>query len=138
MFIFSVCFIIGMLLCILSIYKSVYLKSLTCLYYTDSGDYSVVSCKPNKRFFRDFSGSSAGFVSLGSGYIAFYSVDDPDRVFVTYSYIEFNSCVYIFKVSRFGRFKSVNLSDRCLHDILKNLKELINYVYCCWHQIYHF
>jgi hypothetical protein len=37
----------------------------------------------------------------------------------------FNSDVYIFKRGKFGRFQSVDLSDRCLNDILKKFKGVI-------------
>lgn len=103
--------------------RSVYLSFISAvkIVVTDQSylDYVVVPVKPNKRFFKDISrGYNSSFVSLGNGYYAFY-VDDPNADTTYYNRFSFSSEVYIFKRSKFGRFKSVDLADRCLNDCIK-------------------
>lgn len=105
--------------------RLVYLSSISCvkIVSTDSTyiDYYVLPVKPSKKFFKALSaGLPSSFVSLGNGYIAYY-VSDSDAC-LTYNDFEFTSTVYVFKVSRFGRYKSIDLSDRCLNDIIKKFK----------------
>ena len=85
-------------------------------------DNYVIPVKPTKQFFKSIAaGLPSSFVSLGNGFLAFY-VSDPDSIDLTYNDFEFSSTVYIFRVSRLGRFKSVDLSDRCLNDTIKKFK----------------
>lgn len=105
--------------------RSVYFSSLSVVKIVSTDhtyiDYLVISVKPSKKFFKSISsGLSSSFVALGNGYFAFY-VDDSD-VCLSYNAFEFTSNVYIFKRSAFGRYKPVDLSDRCLNDIIKKFK----------------
>jgi hypothetical protein len=105
--------------------RLVYLSSISAvkIVATDHTyiDYLVVPVKPNKKFFKSVSaGLSSSFVSLGNGYYAYY-VNDSD-VCLTYNTFEFSSDVYIFKRSRFGRYSSIDLADRCLNDIINKFK----------------
>lgn len=106
--------------------RSVYFSSVSCvkIVSTDSTyiDYYVVPIKPSKKFFKSLaSGSPSSFVNLGNGYFAFY-VSNSDDTTLIYNDFEFTSDVYIFNVSRLGRYKSIDLSDRCLNDIIKKFK----------------
>lgn len=104
----------------LIINKFWYPRSVSSLLVTSSGSYSLVPIKPNFKFLRTFSsGSPFSFVSLGSGYVALYVVTDSDSISI--SSISINSNFYIFRRSRLGRLKSVDISDRCLLDILKKI-----------------
>ena len=105
--------------------RSVYLSSISCVKIVSTDhtyiDYLVVPVKPSKKFFNALSaGLPSSFVSLGNGYYAYY-VDDSD-ICLTYNDFEFSSVVCIFKRSRFGRYVSIDLSDRCLNDIIKKFK----------------
>lgn len=100
-----------------------YFKPITAICISDTLDISVSPVKPTKKFFNSVSfGKSSSFVNLGNGYIAYYSEQDTGKAFLYYNDIEFNSNVYIFKRSFLGRFKSIDLSDRCLFDVLKKFK----------------
>lgn len=105
--------------------RSVYLSPISTVKIVSTDhtyiDYIVIPVNPNKKFFKSISsGLSSSFVSLGNGYFAYY-VNDSD-VCLTYNDFEFTSDVYIFKRSAFGRYKSVDLSDRCLNDIINKFK----------------
>lgn len=106
--------------------RSVYFSSVSCVKILSTDhtyiDYLVIPVKPTKKFFKSLSaGLSSSFVSLGNGYVAFYVVDSDDTC-LTFNDFEFTSTVYVFKVSKFGRYKSVDLADRCLNDTIKKFK----------------
>lgn len=120
LFLVLFCFVFG-----LFFLHSVYLSPISTVKIVSTDhtyiDYLVIPVKPNKKFFKSISsGLSSSFVSLGNGYYAFY-VDDSD-ICLTYNDFEFTSNVYIFKRSGLGRYKSVDLSDRCLNDIINKFK----------------
>lgn len=105
--------------------RSVYLSSISSVKIVSTDhtyiDYIVVPVKPSKKLFKALSvGLPSAFVSLGNGYYAYYVIDSD--VCLTYNDFEFSSEVYIFKRSRFGRFVSIDLADRCLNDIIKKFK----------------
>lgn len=115
---FLVYFIIGFLFVFPFIfYRTVYFKSVSCVFVTKEKS-SLVSIKPNSRFFRSVSlGRSSSFVSLGSGYFAYLVSDDSDSLSFSSLYFV-PSGIYIFSRNRLGRFRSVDLSDRCLKDVI--------------------
>jgi hypothetical protein len=82
-----------------------------------NNQYDIFCCKPSKKLFRSLSGGAPyGFVHLGSGYYAFYSTIGNNSEY-HFNDVHFFSDVYIFY--RKGlKFKSVDLSDRCLISIL--------------------
>jgi hypothetical protein len=107
----------------------VFLVCLKRLYFhpisacrVSSDGVSVVSVKPSSRFFKQIAGSyDIGSVRLAPGIVAYF-VDRPELPGkLSFSDLTFSSDLFIFKVS-LGRFKSVDLSDRCLFDIIKKIK----------------
>ena len=120
LFIFFLLFVLGFLF----IYFNSY-KPIAALVIDDSLDVTLISVKPTKRYFKSLScGRASSFVSLGNGYYAFYFEQDPNRSFVQFNQILFSSNVYVFK-RRLGRFQSIDLSDRCLTDVLNKFKGVI-------------
>lgn len=120
LFIFFLLFVLGFLF----IYFNSY-KPISALVIDDSLDVTLISVKPTKRYFKSLScGRASSFVSLGNGYYAYYFDQDPERCFMHYNQISFNSNVYVFK-RRLGRFQSIDLSDRCLSDVLNKFKGVI-------------
>lgn len=118
--------IVFLVLVFMLILRSIYLSDISAVKLNCSCDVTILPVKPSKKFFRSISsGHAMSFVKLGSGYIAFYVDEAPDLVTLGYNDVYFNSDVYIFKRGCFGRFQSVDLSDRCLSDILKKFKGVI-------------
>lgn len=110
---------------IVIIHFSSYTKPIAALVIDDSLDITLISVKPTKRYFKSLScGRASSFVSLGNGYYAYYYEQDPDRCFMQFNQISFSSNVYVFK-RRLGRFQSIDLSDRCLSDVLNKFQGVI-------------
>lgn len=80
--------------------------------------------RPCRSFYRSFScGLPYSFVSLGNGYVALTVPGSSDQsMFYGSAAVSFSSDVIIFQRSRLGRLRSVDLSDRCLVDILSKFK----------------
>ena len=105
-------------------YRRWYPRNVTCVKLSRGSDPLVYPVKPNKAFFRSVSlNRRSCFVSIGNGYFAYYCEQDPHSDFVEFNQISIASEIYIFSRSRFGRFKSVDLSDRCLLDSLKKFTD---------------
>lgn len=113
-------FVCLLLFLFLLVYRKFYFKPLSVLCVSNDTK-EVIAVKPSSKWFKSVScGRSSGFVHLGNGYYAFY-VSDPDSFDIFFNSISVKSCIYVFRVSRLGRFISVDLSDRSLFDILKKI-----------------
>lgn len=111
-----------MLLLSFVLLNRIYFKPVSYIQVNSDHRFVAASCKPSSSWFRSVASSrSYSFVSLGSGYFAlFFNSDLTDQI-VNFKQISFSSDFYIFKRSRFGRFKSIDCSDRCLIDILNKI-----------------
>ena len=109
------------------IYKKVYFRSVTALYSAPGKQPEVVSVKPTTSWFRSVaSGKGSGLVHLGSGYYCFYVDGDLDKLpELSYQECTFDYAIYIFSRNRLGRFKSIDLSNRSLIDVLKKINSLV-------------
>lgn len=117
-FIFSYLLIVLIFLVPLIIYIRWYPRTLSCLKITSGGIVSVIPVKPNKAFFRSVSlNRPSSFISIGSGYFIYSFLSDSSDS-ICFNNLVLSNEVYIFSKSKFGRFKSLNLSDRCLIDSL--------------------
>ena len=86
-------------------------------------DYYVEPVKPGKTFFSEVSGGLPySFVPVGNGYFILYVKEGSDSAYFSFNDLQFSSHVYIFRRGKLGRFKSVDLSDRCLYDLIKKFK----------------
>lgn len=114
-------FIVFVILCIpVKCYRSLYFKNITAV-LIQKGKSSLVSLKPTKRFFRSVSlGRPSSLVSLGSGYFAFIVPGDDDLL--SFESFTFPSGIFVLYRTRFGRYKSIDVSDRCLSDVLSKFK----------------
>lgn len=85
----------------------------------------AVPVKPNKQFFRSVSlNQASSIVSIGNGYVAYYVAAPSEADFVDINNIDLSDHIYIFRVKKFGRFCSVDLSDRCLIDSINKFLEV--------------
>lgn len=100
------------------IYRSWYVRDVGVLFVEKGRSPRIVSIRPTRSWFRSF-GDRRCFVRLKNGYVAQIVEQDPDQSFVDYAQIGLASSVYVFKRSRFGRYVSIDLSDRDVVDILK-------------------
>ncbi len=117
---FVYCFFIAFFGCLLFLWKRLYFRSVSVVKIQD-GSASVVSVKPTFGWFRNNRSVNSGFTSLGNGYVAWQFASSEDAHLTYSDSFVFESTVYIFR-SKFGRFCSVNLSERCLSDVLKKFK----------------
>ena len=103
------------------LYRGYYPRAVSAI-LVQKGKSSLVSVKPNKRFFRNLTlGSPSSFVSLGPGYYA-VNISNGDDSMILNNNITIPSGIYIFSRTKLGRFRSVDLSDRCLSDVLSKFK----------------
>lgn len=117
---FVYCFFFAFFGLLLFLWKRLYFRSVSVV-KIDSGAASVVAVKPTLGWFRNNRSANSGFTSLGNGYIAWqFSSSEDERLTYSESF-NFDSTVYIFR-TKFGRLCSVNLSERCLSDVLKKFK----------------
>lgn len=122
-FIFGLFLIIVPLVLALQIYRSFYAKPITVVLVTDHGA-DVLAIKPTRSWFKDQSrGLSCGFVHLVSSFYAFYVNDPSDEIRITLSSAALPSPIYVFQKGRFGKFVSVDLSDRCFIDLISKISK---------------
>lgn len=112
---------VGIFAALLILWKKVYFRPIATVLISD-GDSSVVSVKPSKAFFRSLKSNNSCFYSLGDSYVA-WQCSSSDTVQHYSDLLNVDSSVYIFRV-KFGRFRSVTLSDRKLSDLIKKFKKV--------------
>jgi hypothetical protein len=101
------------------IWKRVYFKPLAVI-LVQKGKSCLVSVRPSPAWFKQLRSSRSCFASLGNGFVSWQcSSDEVQQSFGDVINVE--DSIYIFR-SRFGRFCSVDLSDRRLSDVLKKYK----------------
>ena len=109
--------ILLMLLAAALIYKRVYFKPISVVKLSTTAEPSVITVKPNKKWFRSLgSGSPVGIVRLSSDILCIY-VDKPGDPRLAFKGYTFTGDVYLLRFSKF-KFASVDLSDRVLADCL--------------------
>lgn len=106
----------------LYLYSRVYFKPVTVI-EVSPGSTTVRSIKPTKRYLKELSRGSSGFVSLGNTYFAFYSYSSEAASNLTFDNVTFEGPIYIFS-RKFLRFRSIDLHDRALNDIIKKINEV--------------
>ena len=99
----------------LKVYRSTYFRSISAALIDVSGSINLVAFRPSRRNLRAVFGS-ASFVCLSPSYYAAFGVA-PDCLSYD-SRLSFSAPIYVFKRNRFGRFVSVDLSDRSFLDLL--------------------
>lgn len=115
---FGYLFVFFLFLFPLALYRFWYPSCISVLSIHRDNTRHAVPVKPTRSYFRDFSsGSNYSLISLGSGYFALYC--DHEENVIDHSGVSIPSEVVIMRKNKFGRFSSVDLSDRCLFDILK-------------------
>lgn len=102
-----------------------YFRSLTFLKISLGSDPKTVSVKPTRKWFDNVrAGRASSFVHLSGSYFAYIITPDPEVGIVKYNQISVSDEIYVFQRSRFGRFRSIDLSDRSLFDIIKKFSEV--------------
>lgn len=106
------------------LYRKIYFKRISCILIP--GDCSgpvVVSVKLGRRWFRQIGcGARSGCVSLGSNIKAVYfDRVNGDELIHIYKGVALSGDVYLFKSGFLGKFKSIDLSDRFVIDIVNKL-----------------
>lgn len=118
----TVFLIFSFLFAFLALRSFVYFKPVSVLRVDPSGSSYVVSLKPNRRWFRSLAagGLKVGTVRLSSSIVAVYTVsDDPDSL--SFGSVCFVGSIYLLRSSRF-KYKSIDLSDRSVSDVLSKFK----------------
>ena len=110
------------ILSVLILYKKLYFAPVAAVRIS-SVCVDIVSLKPNKKLFRQISGSySSSFVKIAPGILAFI-VDRSDlEPCLMYKDIVIRSDVYLFLTSK-GRFKSIDLTDRLLVESISKFSQ---------------
>lgn len=112
-------FVLSIFVFLIIIWKRVYFKPLAVI-LVQKGSSRLVSVRPSPAWFKQLRSSRSCFASLGNGFVAWQcSSDDDPQCFSDVINVE--DSIYIFR-TRFGRFCSVDLSDRRLSDVLKKYK----------------
>ncbi len=112
--------LVAFLFCIpVVIHRKVYLFPLSALRIDSNLEKSFVSVRPSKAFYRQFgNGLPVSSVVAKAGYVILAAPGSSDTPILYDSSVSFSSPVIILRRSRFGRYRSIDLSDRCLTDVL--------------------
>lgn len=121
--IFGLFVIVFPLAFLLKLYRSTYFRPVSVVLVKNNGS-EVMSIKPTRTWFRNQSrGLPYGFVHLSSSFYAFYVNDPSESLRIQLVNAELPSPIYVFQKGRFGKFVSVDLSDRCLNDLISKISK---------------
>lgn len=124
MTIFAYLFVLFLFTLPLIIYRKVYLRPISVINLDGELNVTFSSIRPSKAFYREFGGGyPVSSITTKGGYCILFVPGVSDyRLYYSNNLMCFRSNVILLKRSKFGRFRSVDLSDRCLFDILSQFK----------------